>query len=111
LEISSDDELLAAIRQVARGETFLPSSIAKQVVTELAARSESRAQPAEPLADREREVLLLLAQGLSNKDIAQKLYLSVRTVEGHLANVYGKLRVKSQTEAALWAAQRGLDIS
>ena len=103
LETTPIEGLLAAIRQVARGETFLPPSIAKQIVAVLAARSEPRTQQVEPLTDREREVLQLLAQGLSNKDIAQKLYLSVRTVEGHLANVYGKLRVKSRTEAALWA--------
>ncbi len=59
----------------------------------------------EPLTEREREVFRPLAQGLSNKDIAQKLYLSVRTVEGHLANIYGKLHLRSRTEAVLWAAQ------
>jgi len=66
-------------------------------------------QPAlpEPLSEREREVLTLLARGLSNKAIAQRLYLSVRTVEGHLANIYGKLAVHSRTEAALYAARQG----
>ena len=105
LETASVEELLSAIRQVARGETFLPPSITKQVVASLAARGVLRERPIESLTDREREVLELLAQGLSNKDIAQRLYLSVRTVEGHLANVYEKLQVKSRTEAALWAAQ------
>jgi DNA-binding NarL/FixJ family response regulator len=105
LETALVEELLSAIHQVARGETFLPPSITKQVVASLAVRGVPREQPLEPLTDREHEVLGLLAQGLSNKDIAQKLYLSVRTVEGHLANTYGKLRVKSRTEAALWAVQ------
>lgn len=105
LETTSVEELLNAIRQVARGETFLPPSLAKQVMASLAAHAEPREQPTEPLTDREREVLQLLARGLSNKDIAQKLYLSVRTVEGHLANIYGKLQVKSRTEAALWTVQ------
>lgn len=50
----------------------------------------------------------MLAHGLGNNDIAQKLYLSVRTVEGHLVNIYGKLRVKSRTEAVLWAVEHGL---
>jgi len=75
------------------------------MVASLAARGVPREQPIEPLTDREREVLHLLAQGMSNKDIAQKLYVSVRTVEGHLANIYGKLQIKSRTEAALWATQ------
>ena len=106
LETSSVEELLSAIRQVARGETFLPPLIAKEFVSSLAARRLPREQPIEPLTEREREVLGLLAHGLSNKDIAQKLYLSVRTVEGHLANIYGKLQVKSRTEAALWSREK-----
>ena len=105
LETASVEELLSAIRQVVRGETFLPPSIATEVIASLAALGVSREESIEPLTDREREVLGLLAQGLSNKDIAQKLYLSVRTVEGHLANVYGKLQVRSRMEAALWAVQ------
>ncbi|MBI5030330.1 MAG: response regulator transcription factor [Chloroflexi bacterium] len=104
LENASVEELLDALRQVARGETYLPPPIAKQVVSSLAAHTSTN-QLIEPLTEREREVLSLLAQGSSNKDIAQRLYLSVRTVEGHLANVYGKLQVKSRTEAALWAIQ------
>lgn len=105
LETASVEELLSAIRQVARGETFLSPPIAKQIIASLAARGVPREQPIESLTNREREVLRLLAEGLSNKDIAQRLYLSVRTVEGHLANVYGKLRVRSRTEAALWAIE------
>ena len=105
LETASVEELLSAIRQVARGETFLSPPIAKQIIASLAARGVPREQPIESLTNREREVLRLLAEGLSNKDIAQRLYLSVRTVEGHLANIYGKLRVRSRTEAALWAIE------
>ena len=97
--------MLDAIRQVARGESYWPPELAQQVVSSLANTESSRVSLIEPLTDREREVLQLVAQGLSNKDIAQKLYLSVRTVEGHLANIYGKLQVKSRTEAALWAMQ------
>lgn len=49
----------------------------------------------------------MLAQGLTNKDIAQTLVLSVRTVEAHLHNIYGKLEVASRTESVLWAVQHG----
>ncbi len=105
LETSPLEELLDAIRQVARGETYLPRDLAQDFVASLAFTEISHNTPIEPLTDREREVVRLLAQGLSNKDIAQRLHLNVRTVEGHLANVYGKLQVKSRTEAALWAVQ------
>jgi DNA-binding NarL/FixJ family response regulator len=60
------------------------------------------------LTDREREILALLSVGLSNKAIAARLYLSVRTVEGHLASLYTRLGVHSRTEAALIALQHNL---
>lgn len=105
LESSPIEQLLDAIRQVAGGETFLPPELAQQVIASFGPSAAPRDSPVDPLTDREREVLRLLAQGLSNKNIAQKLYLSVRTVEGHLGNIYGKLQVKSRTEAALWATR------
>jgi DNA-binding NarL/FixJ family response regulator len=101
-------DLLNAIRQVAAGEVSLPQALALRLVTRMARQTppQENALP-EPLSNREQEVLTLLAQGLSNKEIAQRLYLSVRTVEGHLVNVYGKLGVHSRTEAALHAVRQG----
>jgi two-component system NarL family response regulator len=101
-------DLLNAIRQVAMGEASLPQALALRLVTRMA-RQTPTDEPAlpEPLSKREREVLILLAQGLSNKEIAQQLYLSVRTVEGHLVNIYGKLGLHSRTEAALYAVRQG----
>lgn len=61
----------------------------------------------EPLTDREMEVLRLVATGASNKEIARHLSISVRTVQVHLGNIYGKLGVRSRTEAALYAIRRG----
>jgi DNA-binding NarL/FixJ family response regulator len=60
------------------------------------------------LTDRERQILALLGEGLSNKAISARLYLSVRTVEGHLTNLYTRLGVHSRTEAALMAIHHGL---
>ncbi|GIK37480.1 MAG: DNA-binding response regulator [Chloroflexota bacterium] len=101
--------LLNTIRQVAAGEVSLPQALALRLVTRLAHQSAAPIETVLPeaLSEREREVLILLAQGLSNKEIAQRLYLSVRTVEGHLANIYGKLGVHSRTETALYAVRQG----
>lgn len=101
-------ELARAIIAAGRGEIVLPPTLALQALTALA-RGEpiGPADPIEPLTDREVDVLRLLAQGLTNKDIAQTLILSVRTIDAHLRSIYGKLNVRSRTEAALWAARNG----
>ncbi len=93
-----------AIRQVARREQYVSPSLAIAILQKHQAKSsltESRKSVIEGLSDREHEILDLLAQGLSNKMIAARLYLSVRTVEGHLANIYSQLGVHSRTEAML----------
>lgn len=97
-----------AIRQVARGEQYLSTSLAIRVLQKHSRKSsltESQKSSIESLTDREREILDLLVQGLSNKAIASRLYLSVRTVEGHLANIYSRLGVHSRTEAMLIAVK------
>lgn len=97
-----------AIRQVARGEQYLSPSLAIRVLQRQRRKTplaESQKSSIESLTDREREILDLLAQGLSNKTIASRLYLSVRTVEGHLANIYSRLDVHSRTEAMLIAVR------
>jgi DNA-binding NarL/FixJ family response regulator len=100
-------DLLNAIRQVAAGEISLPQTLALRLVTRMARQAPTAETAlAESLSKREREVLILLAEGLSNKEIAQRLYLSVRTVEGHLVHIYGKLDLHSRTEAALYAVRQ-----
>lgn len=105
------DEPVAALARtiiaVGRGEIALPPSIAARALAALARGDTTTGDLIEPLSERETEVLQLLAQGLTNKDIAQTLILSVRTVEAHLRNIFGKLDVRSRTEAALWAAKHG----
>ncbi len=106
--ISRDEqvaELARAIIAVGRGEITLPSSIAARALAALARGESTTRNLIEPLSEREAEVLQHLAQGMTNKDIAQTLILSVRTVEAHLRNIFGKLGVRSRTEAALWAAK------
>ena len=107
---ASVGDLARAIIAAGRGEIVLPPEIAVQSLVALA-----QGQPVEqdrlaslaPLSERETEVLRLLAQGFTNKDIAQALILSVRTVEAHLRGIFAKLGVSSRTEAALWAVQHG----
>ena len=95
-----------AIRQVARGEQYLSRSLATAVLQKRESQgplTESQQSVVGALTDREREILNCLAEGLGNKAIAARLYLSVRTVEGHLANIYSRLGIHSRTEAMLIA--------
>lgn len=81
------DELLEAIRSVARGVSVLPPEIASVVVRHLAGDAPAEPETG-PLSSRELQVLELAAQGLTNQEIAQRLYISVRTVEAHLTHIY-----------------------
>lgn len=110
------DKLSEAIRAAARGETFLQPSVAAKVVAEftrLSAPSLPKAAPAtstlvEPLSERELEILRLVCNGASNKEIASDLYITEGTVKNHLTNILGKLGVRDRTQAALKAKELGL---
>jgi len=108
--ISRDEtvgDLARAIIAAGRGELVLPLSIATQALLMLARGEPIESGPIEPFTDREVDVLRLLGQGLTNKDIAQTLILSVRTVDAHLRSIFAKLGVHSRTEAALWMVKHG----
>jgi DNA-binding NarL/FixJ family response regulator len=99
-------ELVAAIRAVYAGETVLQDAVSRVLAAHW--RRASLAGGSAQLSAREREVLGLLAAGLANKEIARRLSISLRTVEGHLGNVFGKLGVGSRTEAVLYALEHRL---
>ncbi len=102
------DKLIWAVRSVAQGRLTLHPTILRALVAHLAeAENTPPPPPAVLLTARERDVLRGLTLGASDKDIAQQLYLSVRTVQSHLAHLYHKLGVRSRTEAALIALRMG----
>jgi NarL family two-component system response regulator LiaR len=108
LKDSSPEELLAAIRQVHRGESSLHPSIARKVLQELARPPRHQPPTPEPLTEREVEVLRLVAQGRSNQDIARMLVVSEATVRTHVSSILSKLHLASRTQAALYALREGL---
>ena len=99
------NDLLEAIRAASQGESVLPPSIASVVVRHLSGELEATTK--EDLTSRERQVLSLVSRGMSNRQVARNLDLSVRTVEAHLTHIYNKLGVGSRTEAALLAQREG----
>jgi DNA-binding NarL/FixJ family response regulator len=96
-------EIVEAVRAASRGESPLHPRAARAV---LAARRGG--DPLDELTDREREVLSLLAAGLQNKQIAQRLEISEKTVKAHLTSVFRRIGVADRMQAALWAQERGL---
>jgi two-component system, NarL family, response regulator LiaR len=108
LKTASSSELVQAVRTVARGESALDPAVAHKLVQQLTTgRPQAAAGTPEALTGREAEVLHLVARGLTNKAIGHKLGISDRTVQGHLANIYGKLNVNSRTEAVTEALKQG----
>ena len=107
LKDSSPEALIEAIRQVSRGVASLHPSIAKKLLDELN-HAEKQHLPDESLTQREVEILRLLAQGLENREIAEKLFISEATVRTHVSNILGKLHLASRTQAALYALREGI---
>jgi len=101
-------ELIDAIRAVYAGESVLHPAITRKVIESfMPAGKPAERRIAEPLSEREMEVVKLAGRGMSNKDIAEELSLSVRTVQAHLGNIFNKLGVGSRTEAVLYALKKG----
>ncbi|MDD5289467.1 MAG: response regulator transcription factor [Dehalococcoidales bacterium] len=102
-------ELIEAVRAVHAGESVLHPRIARKVLNHftMATMKQDPELVANVLSERELEVLKLAAKGLSNRDIAKKLFLSVRTVQAHLGNIFTKLDIGSRTEAILYGLKKG----
>jgi len=129
LKDASADELIAAIRAVRRGESPLQPSVAAKLVARLARSPEpptpiesasaghasppslarpAQALPGEELTEREREILRHVAQGASNREIGEALFITEGTVKNHVSNILSKLALRDRTQAALWAREHGL---
>ena len=105
------DELVAAIRAAHAGESPLDPEVAKRLISRFQrpVTSLTSAQPShDPLTEREMDVLRLLTQGKSNKEIARELFIGDRTVKSHLSAIFQKLDVTDRTQAALYAVRHGL---
>ena len=112
LKDAPSEKLAEAIRVAARGETFLQPSVAAKVVAEFARLTKKAVVPptslVDPLSERELEILRLIAQGASNREIAGTLFLAEGTVKNHVTNILGKLEVRDRTQAALKAKESSL---
>jgi DNA-binding NarL/FixJ family response regulator len=107
LKRAAADELLRAIRTVAKGETYIDPALAATLVEGFLDSQRSQHPTSEALSEREREVLVRIAKGFSNKEIAAELALSVKTVETYKARMAEKLGLRSRVEIVKFAAQQG----
>ncbi len=107
LKDAEAEEVAAAVRAAYAGEMTLDPAVAKLLTMRLRARRTEK-DPVEPLTERERDVLRLLGQGMSNKEIAGALYITEGTARTYVSNILGKLGLASRTQAALWAVEHKL---
>jgi DNA-binding NarL/FixJ family response regulator len=108
LKNAEADQIIEAVHAVYAGKAALAPDIAQKLISHMTSSTRVAAQVPEAITEREREVLLLAASGLTNRGIGLKLSISDRTVQGHLASVYTKLEVNSRTEAVTKALNLGI---
>jgi two-component system, NarL family, response regulator NreC len=106
LKEAADEEVVSAVRDVAAGGNYVHPTLGARMVA--AEAQERAAAEADPLSEREREVLRLLALGHTNQEIAEHLYISVRTAESHRAHIMQKLRLATRAELVRYALAHGL---
>jgi len=102
------EELADVIRKAARNEPWLHPRVAARVLQELHGRVKDQENPFTTLTTRELEVLKLIAEGLSNNEITERLVLSLHTVKGHVSNILSKLHLADRTQAAVYAWKKGV---
>jgi DNA-binding NarL/FixJ family response regulator len=109
LKDTDEEALLRSVRAVASGEALFGPGVAERLMRYLAEATPSAERAAFPeLTDREREVLWLLAQGLSNQEVADRMGISLKTARNHVSNILGRLQVADRTEAVARARAAGL---
>ncbi|MHB0866475.1 MAG: response regulator [Thermoleophilia bacterium] len=111
LKKAADSDLVNAIHVVARGDCFLYPSAAKMVVEDYLEKMKSGSEPTstfDTLTEREREILKLVAEGYTNREIAESLFISVKTVETHKANIMEKLNLHKRAELVRYAIRKGI---
>jgi two-component system, NarL family, response regulator NreC len=106
LKEAADTEVVAAIREVASGNSYVHPTVGARLIA--AENAEARRAEEDPLSDREREVLRLLALGHTNQEISAQLFISVRTAETHRAHIMQKLRLTSRAELVRYALDQGV---
>lgn len=109
LKDSSANDLIEGIRKVAKGENYIQSSVADLVNASSNDETENETiEKINSLTNREYEVLVLIAEGLNNKDIAERLYISEKTVKNHVSNIFKKLNLNDRVQAAIFAYKNNI---
>ena len=106
LKTASADEIIATIRKAIQDESVIEQKVAQKMMDQL--RSKSKKPRHEELTKREKEVLLLIGEGKTNSQIAEELYIGLKTVKTHVSNILGKLGVNDRTQAAVYAIRNGM---
>jgi DNA-binding NarL/FixJ family response regulator len=108
LKDAKEEQLLAAIRVAAEGGSLFAPSVTRRLVARFTVPPAPEAAPLDQITDREREVLVLLARGLTNAEIASELFISEHTAKTHVASLLQKLQLRSRVQAVIFAYERGL---
>jgi DNA-binding NarL/FixJ family response regulator len=113
LKEDADTELFAAVEKIRQGDHYISPLLSGKITHELiqAQQKGQLTPPSDPLTTREREVLKLIAEGISNKEIADILYISIRTVEHHRANMMRKLNIRKTANLIKYAIRKGYTTS
>jgi DNA-binding NarL/FixJ family response regulator len=108
LKDAEAEEVATAVRAAFAGEVHLDPAVARLLAQRMRARKAGEDEPVEPLTEREKDVIRLLGQGMSNKEIGTALFITERTARTYVSNILGKLGLASRTQAALWAVEHKL---